>query len=258
MAREGLNERWAAGYDMVDVVLAAMLLWLLHMSQSATSLTCATAAVAMFLAAGATSQHPRRIMTLTAVASLCYFVLEATTGVKGYILHILGRRPDLTDRTLIWAATSKIAGNPWVGVGYQSFWLGDRLTEVWKTTGAHLIQAHNGYLEQYLNLGVIGVALVVAMMALGFYRVRNLLARDYGTGVLMFSFIIVVALYNYTEASFYAVNNLWLLFVIAVVQVPKRDLSWMETMTVYAFPTAGAAGSGRPGSTGGGIYRSKR
>ncbi|MDR3566769.1 MAG: O-antigen ligase family protein [Syntrophobacteraceae bacterium] len=231
----GANNSYSRGPDDRDVsseiihlVLAAMLLWLFRMSQSATSMVCAAVAVALFLAARATSSSPGRVVTLATVASLSYFVLDATTGIKGYVLHILGRRPDLTDRTFIWAVTSKLAGNPLIGVGYQSFWLGDRLKELWENTGAHLIQAHNGYLEQYLDLGYIGVALVIALMVLGLFRVRKLLAKDNAAGALMFSFIVVIALYNYTEASFYAMSNLWLLFILAIVKIPERELD-MET-----------------------------
>ena len=41
--------------------------------------------------------------------------------------------------------------NPIIGFGYESFWLGDRLqymAEHWGITS----QAHNGYLEMYLNM----------------------------------------------------------------------------------------------------------
>ena len=213
--------RGSNGREMLHVLLAMMLLWLLHLSHSATSLVCAIVAVALFLVVRATPSKPTRIITMAAVASLSYFVLEATTGVNAFILHMLGRRSDLTDRTFIWAATAKEAGNHWVGVGYQSFWLGERLNALWENTGANIIQAHNGYLEQYLNLGYIGVAFIIALMLLGLCRVRKLLVSDNSVGALMLSFLVVVALYNYTEASFFAVNNLWLLFILAIVSLHK-------------------------------------
>ena len=50
--------------------------------------------------------------------------------------------------------------NPLVGTGYESFWLGPRLKDVWAQTGAGINEAHNGYLEVYLNQGLIGLVLL--------------------------------------------------------------------------------------------------
>ncbi len=45
--------------------------------------------------------------------------------------------------------------NPLLGTGYESFWLGPRLQWFWQHAGlGHINEAHNGYLEVYLNLGI--------------------------------------------------------------------------------------------------------
>jgi len=75
------------------------------------------------------------------------------------LLQTMGRNPTLTGRTEVWKAILPFAQNPIFGSGYESFWLGDRLVTIGQMINSPGIQeAHNGYLEIYLNLGWIGLA----------------------------------------------------------------------------------------------------
>ena len=52
----------------------------------------------------------------------------------------------------------EMAPNALVGAGFESFWLGPRLSKVMTAfPNLHVNEAHNGYIEVYLNLGVIGL-----------------------------------------------------------------------------------------------------
>jgi O-antigen ligase len=110
--------------------------------------------------------------------------------------------------------------NPWVGVGYESFWLGSRVEQFSEWSGRTLYQAHNGYLETYLNLGLIGLSLIVCNIFSGLLKVKRHLSEDFAVGILRLSLIIVVILYNYTEATFSGVSNMWLLFCIGIIDPP--------------------------------------
>ena len=62
--------------------------------------------------------------------------------------------------------------NPWVGTGFESFWLGDRLQTLWNLKfyeNFYINEAHNGYIEVYLNLGLVGVSLI-GLLLLTAYR----------------------------------------------------------------------------------------
>ena len=116
--------------------------------------------------------------------------------------------------------------DPWLGAGYQSFWLGDRPLVFESVYGSQINQAHNGYLEQYLNLGYVGVAFIVLLLVTALLKVRALLRINYSLAVLKLTFITCAILYNYTEASFYGVNNMWLLLLIAAMSAPgERPLT---------------------------------
>lgn len=210
--------------NIADLILLAMMVWLFHKSESATSLSCAVVAVAIFTAGRFLHGKSDSLIGWCVAAALLYLGLNAVFDLNQVIYHMLGRRQDLTGRTEIWAIVEKMAGNPWVGVGYQSLWLGDRLKMLWEEIGANIIQSHNGYIEQYLQLGYIGLAFILAIMLAGLGKVGRLLRRDHAAGVLLFSLIVVSLLLNYTEASFYAVNSIWFLTVFAVIEVPEYEL----------------------------------
>lgn len=230
--------------NLVDMLLLLMAFWLLRLSHSSTSLGCAAAATAIFAASRFTSREPDRIITWGVVAVLLYVGLNEFLDLNQFLIHMLGRRENLTGRTEIWSIVKKMAANPWVGAGYQSFWLGDRLREIWEKTGADIIQAHDGYLEQYLELGYIGVAFIVALMVSGLVKIRRLFHLDYAAGVLMLCFVVISALYDYTEASFYAITNIWLLAILAVTEAPGRlwfQESEMVIVETTALPEVGHA-----------------
>ena len=85
--------------------------------------------------------------------------------MNGSMAEAVGKDPTLTDRTKIWAFVLGMHTNPLVGTGYQSFWLGPRLEYFWQNSGlGHLNEAHNGYLEVYLELGLIGVSLLIGFL----------------------------------------------------------------------------------------------
>jgi len=115
-----------------------------------------------------------------------------------------------------------MARDPWFGEGYQSFWLGSRPVVFQQTYGEAINQAHNGYIEQYLNLGYVGVTFIALIIVNALVNVRALLRKNYSLAVLKLTFILGALLYNYTEASIYGVNNMWLLLLLSAISVPDE------------------------------------
>jgi exopolysaccharide production protein ExoQ len=92
--------------------------------------------------------------------ALILLLLVTSSGVMlfggpGSVFQALGRNSTLTGRTDIWAAVLPMARNPLVGAGFESFWLSpsvhQRLADLFP--GLPLNEAHNGYIEVYLELG---------------------------------------------------------------------------------------------------------
>jgi O-antigen ligase len=221
-------------------IFLLMLAWLVNMANSQTALLCAAVAVAFLLLSTRpfARARPTRLIGAVLAATALYLIADATIGVKSHIFAMLGRDESLTNRTTIWGVVSSINTNPLVGVGFMSFWMGDRLTVISRAIGANLNQAHNGYLEQYLNLGYLGVAFILAIAITALLDARKQLASDYASACIRFSLILVALLYNYTEASFYGVNNMWLLFLVAAIDVPPAERETVA-MTADAVPIRG-------------------
>jgi O-antigen ligase len=133
----------------------------------------------------------------------------------------MGRNTTLTGRTALWDELLRMTVDPWFGAGFESFWLGERAEKIWRIHWWHPNQAHNGYLEVYLNLGWTGVALLGFLMVWGYRNVVGSLRRSPELGRLRLAFFVVAVIYNLTEAAFKVMNPIWIIFLLAVTAVPE-------------------------------------
>jgi O-antigen ligase len=162
------------------------------------------------------------MIVLMVVAASIFLFLDWTMDLSNVVIGMLGRDASLTSRVPIWQGLREMVVNPFVGAGYQTFWLGDRLETIWEKYG-QINQAHNGYLEQYLNLGYIGVAFIGMIMLSGLLKVRRQFNVDYPWAMLRLCFILTAALYNYTEASLYGMSNVWVLLLVSCIEIPEQE-----------------------------------
>jgi exopolysaccharide production protein ExoQ len=208
----------------IDLMLLSMTAWLMYMANSATSIICTVLAVCIFLSGRLpfVAREPQRIFVYGVVCIMLFAIADIFFDATAAVITMLGRKPDLTTRVPMWRGLLEMAGSPIWGTGFESFWLGDRLDFLWTQYGA-LIQAHNGYLETYLNLGIVGLTIIVCTILAGFSKVKRYLSVDYWPAIFRLTFIIVVAFYNWTEASFSGVSNMWLLMFLGVIEIPRRS-----------------------------------
>jgi O-antigen ligase len=157
---------------------------------------------------------------VAAVVSVSFATLFLNVG--GDVLSTMGRNPTLTGRTYIWDALLTIPTNPILGTGFESFWLGERLKILWSVPILEGInEAHNGYLELYLNLGWIGLILFAGIMIAGYRNVLRLLDKDPEAGRLRLGFFVIAVIYDFTEAAIRTSDLVWIGFLFAVFTLPK-------------------------------------
>lgn len=185
-----------------NLAFIAMTLWLLRAAESATSSVCLALGCLVIAAAHSSPfRHSPRLLTAMIPASFfLYLILAFGLGLNGVFARTVGRDPTLTDRTKIWAILLSIHTNPFIGTGYESFWLGPRLALVWRTF--RINEAHNGYLQVYLNLGLIGLCLLVAFLIASYRTIGRRLRPFYSLGSLSLAVWTVLLFYNMTEAAF--------------------------------------------------------
>jgi exopolysaccharide production protein ExoQ len=202
--------------------LLVMVLWLFSKANSMTSLLCFVLASCLIMATSVPALARRRSVVNVLVATVLVvpaFPLFLDTGTG--LLKTVGRDATITGRTEIWKEVLAIDTNPILGAGFESFWLGRPLDQPASGWSFHVNEAHNGYLEVYLNSGWVGVVLLAAVIVTGYRNVIGLLCRDSEAGTLLLAYFVVELMYSFTEAGFRMMNLVWICFLLAAVAVPR-------------------------------------
>ncbi len=96
------------------------------------------------------------------------------------LLALVGKNITLSSRVPLWHdVVQEIRQQPWLGYGYNGFWTGaeGEAAEIWSNFGWRPDHAHNGYLDMALDLGLIGLGLVLPHLLSSFRRAIALLGR---------------------------------------------------------------------------------
>jgi O-antigen ligase len=195
--------------------------WLLQQAQSSTALVSCLIGVTLMLVISIPGFPRRNVGTCIIAAILVVAVAEYVFGISDLFFEVLGKDRTMTDRTKVWQDCLSIPINPILGTGFESFWLGDRLQTMWDKWYWHPNEAHNGYLETYLNLGIIGLFILIAMIWATFWKARRELLQNFHFGRFRVAFLCALVIYNWTEASFKALHPMWFVFYIVALDYPK-------------------------------------
>jgi exopolysaccharide production protein ExoQ len=199
-----------------------MALWLLNVSNSATSLACLMLGATIIVLLSTPFVSKRYFGTLVVAATLIGLAVESSFGLYATTIEALGRNPSLTDRTVVWEDVLGLQNQPLIGYGFESFWLGTRLEAMWAKWWWQPTQAHNGYIETYLNLGAIGLVLLGFVTLAGFRAITRSFADDLEFGRLRMGLLFAILAFNVTEAAFKGTHFVWTIFYIVVMHVPRR------------------------------------
>jgi O-antigen ligase len=229
--KEGLPKSHIRRRRVALIAAFLMIIYLLLVVNSQTALACFAMACIVVVLASRTRWFLRPANASVLVwgmvaASCCVLFL----GVGGIVLTALGRDASLTGRTDVWRTVLPYAANTWVGAGYENFWIGDRMRLFERLLGG-LNQAHNGYIEVYLNIGVVGLTLLAAIIVVGYQNILYGLQRDPRAGGLRMAFFMICLIYNFTEASFKMMSPVWLLFILSAAALPMNRPLRAKTAT---------------------------
>jgi exopolysaccharide production protein ExoQ len=140
---------------------------------------------------------------------------------------ILDRDPNMTGRIPLWIASATMAlQRPWLGYGYGAFWEGTEGPSlgVWRLMNWEVPHAHNGLLNLWLDLGLVGVGLFLAGFLLCLYRAfRQLRANTMPEAIWPLMFLVFLFISNLTEGDMVNGNTMsWIVYTAVFISlVPK-------------------------------------
>ncbi|HET9215801.1 MAG TPA: O-antigen ligase family protein, partial [Terriglobia bacterium] len=192
-------------------------LWLLFSSRSQTSLTVLMLGVALLCSTyvGVIRRHE------VAWARWCIFAVTAglilvtvATVIFAPLLEFMGRDATFTERTTTWNFVLSRDVNFFVGTGFYSFWLlYGTTTDLNFFVGSG--SAHNGYLETYLDGGIIGSSLLILFLLVTALKLAKGFSHEDPFRRVIFALVIMLIVANYTETYVLRLNVLWFAVVFA-------------------------------------------
>ncbi|CAN7320968.1 O-antigen ligase family protein [Rhizobium sp. LjRoot30] len=133
----------------------------------------------------------------------------------------IGRNATLSGRLPLWDELLRIGGKaPLLGKGYGAFWSPENedVILLWSRLGWMPVQAHNGYIEIFLQLGAVGLVLVVLMLvSLGCSSFIRFMRGGDGTWLLAFILAVAIVVLSLTEAVLLVQNNIFTILFVALL-----------------------------------------
>lgn len=200
------------------VPLGLLCFGLVILSTSKTALLASLAAIGLFIVLRVFRRFPVLRIPVT------YLFLAGTTLLIGLLLvapdmmlELIGKDRTLTGRTDIWDALMRsIKEKPYLGYGYGVYWMDQlgpsyyvRLQLQWG-----IPTAHNGWIETWLSVGLLGVAIFALHFIWTFILALQRIWRGGSETYFAILIVIVFFVFSLSESAILQQNDLsWVIFV---------------------------------------------
>jgi O-antigen ligase len=216
-------------------LLLFLALWLLKgpsiWAASATALYALGVGLTTFFALLWMRKHGIQLgTTVWVIAVGCIIGLGIMTPLLGGsnlagLTSAVGRDATFTGRTEIWAYyLPYMRREPILGYGFGGFY---RVAA----------EAHNGYLDVWLGLGIVGVFITAMFLMSSAQKAARLLNYDNDWGSLCLCFILMAAVHNITESSFDSFQRQLMAVVLFLSVVVSARENWRSTSDYVASDT---------------------
>lgn len=209
---------------LIRVGMLLMGLLLLKTCDSKTSLLCLMLGAFILWAGGrlVRMRHGKRLLITCLAGLICLVALDETFSISDKVIRALGRDPSLTGRTDIWRIVLEQKTDQLLGNGFYTFWASDKGKAVVESFML-INEAHNGYLEMYLDGGLVGDFLLGLLLLAAGGRVINGLFAGSPLGKIGLIYWLLAILYNLSESSFFRLDVLWFTFLLVVIEAPQAQ-----------------------------------
>jgi O-antigen ligase len=232
--------QWERRDRRIHMLLVLMMVWLMYIANSATSVMCCGIGLAVVfgMELPVMQRNLRHIGAVVVSLLVIGFLLQYSLDIWQVILTGLGRDATLTGRTVLWEQVLAMGASPLIGTGYDSFWLGKRVERFWEMYYWKPNQAHNGFLEIYLNLGWIGVLLLTGIIVSTYRKIAARMVRHDPYQILRMSLYVLVIVSNLTEAYFKNIAEVWFIFLLIAIEYPRPALQASRAVSSSAVKSA--------------------
>lgn len=204
----------------IHVFLLYLVFWLLIKTNSVTSTICLVTGIAFYMLSEMKFVKNHLKFVSIFVLAILPFLTIFLDDIQKVFFSGVGRDLSLTGRVDLWPDLIKLVPNPLIGTGFDSFWLGERLRKLWIMYWWHPNVAHNGFLETYINLGLVGVVLLVLVIVAASMKCINGVKKDKVFGKFGLSLLMITILYNMTESAFHRFSIMWFIFLMIAMEYP--------------------------------------
>ena len=184
------------------------------------------------------SGRARALAALTAGLAICTVALAASFARAQVADRLLGavmlgreeQSEGLTGRIPLWNELLGYAqARPWEGYGYQTFWTDKQIENVSDDMEWTLREAHNGYLDTVLSVGLIGGVILLAIVMVG---LRRAAAGYRATGDPGLAFLLGLLVFCLADACLESglPNFTALLAEIGLVQLMTPWVPWGQSV----------------------------
>jgi exopolysaccharide production protein ExoQ len=212
LAIDQKNKRW------LNLLMAGSCCALLFLAQSATAIVVCALMLTLLPFRKMLAMGNRLLVPLLVFLSMFTVPLVVWLAMNSKaVLTVLGRDSSLTGRLPLWSVVlQEIATRPFAGFGYGAFWSTAEADRVRATIGWAAPNAHNGFLEILLALGLIGGALfLIGLLRNLALAVRAVRSGGRGGESWPFFFLMFNLFYSMTESSLLSANFILSMLFVA-------------------------------------------
>lgn len=162
------------------------------------------------------------LIALVLIGSVAIFIVS---NLEFILVDTLGKDLEFNGRVPIWILIlDKAFERPWLGYGFAGFWTSPEslyvLNNTWAGTQASIeegvrFHAHNGFIDLFIQLGLLGLSLFIFNFIKVFLKVISVL--NYTKAVEFFwmlQFLVLMLVFNLSEViTILSTGTLWTLYV---------------------------------------------
>lgn len=209
--------------DGALLLMSAYLLGGSETSRSATALVLFVIGTLILFAATILKNNQKAVKRIVPLLLVSILIVQAifSTSISSLVFNAAGRDSTFTGRVPLWTELLRMGKQKaLLGSGFGSFWLGRLTGNLWEEFIWKPNSGHNGYIDVFLELGIVGLLILTFLLISSYRNVAMSLSRDDSIGSLKFTLFIIILFHNITESSLgQPTSFFWFIFLLITVRV---------------------------------------